>query len=187
MLRTPTRLYRKTSCRNNSFRGSYEANFNSYAYESPNESFAVVSKTVERRKWQMSTARKMNDAGSVAIPKPDNISLFPSRGVHKQEELSWIFRRLVELGVIVMPNSQHKNEWTINKTNFFGWVGIIVTFCTFAYFIYNKGVEVGRQQQMIEHLTEDVKRAQTTGDKAVQLAVPSAKNAGHENTNTEKK
>lgn len=142
----------------------------------------------------MNTAKNKMDgqtspnANTTTYPRP---LVFPSKSVETEKPKKWrqwIVARFSDVGVITMTASPRKKDWGLNPTNSLGWLGIIAMFCTLSWFIYQRGVEHGQDIQKIEHLTEDVKRAQGTGDKALQIAMPSAKNIGHEdNTNTERK
>lgn len=109
-----------------------------------------------------------NDTLAAPIPRPDNISLFPSRGVHKQEQEhrpSWIFRRLADLGVIGMTNTRAKG-WHINPTTITTLIAILLFFGGICAWLWNvaytqgsKDAEMKQRDAQIEQLQKEVKQA----------------------------
>jgi len=127
----------------------------------------------------MNTARKIqmpDGTISEAIPRPDNISLFPSRGVAKdadEHKSSYIRKWLTDIGFIAMSNTQPKTPgFYINWSTISGVILILSTIIGGWLYTYNatwnaayqKGLDDAEKKIILERLTNAEKDGKQAKD-----------------------
>lgn len=139
----------------------------------------------------MGAARKM--VNEATITRPGTLHSFPGlEAIAKEKQpeqvpFSWAQRRLMDLGVYVMPESPQTPGININWTTITGIIALCVFIGSLFAFTWSVAYNQGAKDRDMQTLQERLTKAEKDAETAARLAAARSGNAGHEEPKQEPK
>lgn len=133
-------------------------------------------------------AKMINEA---SIPRTGTLHNFPgfeAIGNPKEVPFSWAQKRLLDLGVLVMPEKSPQPPGVfINWTTITGIIALCVFIGSLFAFTWSVAYQQGAKEAEYKILTDRLTKAEKDAETAARLAAATAGSAGHEEPKKEKK